>query len=89
MENLFLYYNENKQLLDTKKRDLQKPDLFNNLFCFIDNLCSITHRLELDMNYKDKYPKNLELKKESILIFKRRLYTFQLLSKKKKKKKKN
>ena len=40
------------------------------------------------MNYKDKYPKNLELKKESILIFKRRLYTFQLLSKKKKKKKK-
>ena len=36
--NLFNYYYENKWLLDTKKRGLQKARLFGNLFCFTEDL---------------------------------------------------
>ena len=40
MANLFLYYYENKLLLDTKKRDLLKARFFSNTFHFIDDLCT-------------------------------------------------
>ena len=33
-------------------------------FRFIDNLCAIIDVLEIDKNYKDKYPFELELKKK-------------------------
>ena len=31
--------------IDTKKRAIQKAGLFDNLFCFADNLCAIKHQL--------------------------------------------
>ena len=65
---LFLYYYENKWLLDTKKRDLQKARLFSNLFCFIDDLCAINNHLEFQKNYKDIYPSKLEFKSDSIIL---------------------
>ena len=66
MEYLFLYYYENKWLLDTKKRDLHKPLLFSNTFRFIDDLCAINNRLEFDRNFKNIYLSEVQLKKENI-----------------------
>ena len=34
--------------------------LFGNLFWFIDTLCAINDRLELNTSYKDIYPLDLE-----------------------------
>lgn len=36
-ENLFLYYFDNKELLDTKKQHLRKARLFSNEFRFVDD----------------------------------------------------
>ena len=54
--NLFLYYYENKWLLDTKKRDLLKARLFSNATRFIGDLCAINDHLEFNKNFKSKYP---------------------------------
>ena len=55
MENLFLYYYENKLLFDAKKRNLCRAHLFDNTF-----------HLEFDRNFKNGYPSELQLKKENI-----------------------
>ena len=68
--NLFLYYYVNKWLIDDKNRNLQKAHRFGSLFCFIDDLCAINDHLEFDKNYRNTYPSELELKKESISISK-------------------
>ena len=66
MANLFLYYYENKWLLDTKKRDLSKAHLFSNMVRFKDDLCAINDYLEFDRNLNNIYPSDLLLKKENI-----------------------
>ena len=67
MVNLFLYYNENKWLLDTKKQtNLRKARLFSNTFRFTGNLCATNDHLEFDRNLKNIYPSVLLLKKENI-----------------------
>lgn len=63
LANLFLYYYENKWLLDTRKRDLQNSSFFRNLFCFIDGVRAINDEMEIQKNYKEIYPPRLELKK--------------------------
>ena len=60
MVNLFLHHYEDKCLLDTKKGDLHKARLFNDMFGFIDNLCSISNRLEFDRNFGNMYPSEPE-----------------------------
>ena len=67
LAHLFLYYYENKWLLDTKKIDLQKARLFINLFT--DDLCAINVHLEFDKNYRVIYPSGLELNKENRKTF--------------------
>lgn len=57
---------KNKLLLNTIKRDLQKACLFSNIFHFINSLCDINNHLVLYKNFKDIYPSQPELKKESI-----------------------
>ena len=78
MENLFLYFYENKWLVGTKKKHLQNVHLFSNLFRFIDDLCVIKYHLYFEKNFKDIYPSELQLKKEIILIPEGSFKTFQL-----------
>ena len=66
MANLFLYYYENRWLLDTKKRDLLKARFFSNTFHFIEDLCTIKDHLKFDRNFKNIYPSKLQLKKGNI-----------------------
>ena len=66
MVNLFLYYFDNKWLLDIKKRDLQNYIFLEIGFCFIDDLCSINDHLELDKNYKDICSSESKLKKKNM-----------------------
>ena len=65
MANLFLYFYENKWLLELKKKDLHKARLFSNTFRFIDDLCTINDNNEFERNYQQIYPVELELKKEN------------------------
>ena len=53
MTNLFLYYYENKWLLDTEKRDLHKIRLSSNKVRFIEDLCSRNNDLKLIKNFKN------------------------------------
>ena len=53
MANLFFYYKENKQLLDTINGHLHKVRLFSNRFRFINDLCDINDHLEFD---RDAFP---------------------------------
>ena len=48
----------NKWLLDTKERDIDRADLFDNLFCFRDDLYAINNHLGFDQNYKNKIYQN-------------------------------
>ena len=63
MENLFLYHCENKELLDTKKRELRIKHVFLvNAFRFIADLCAINDNLECDRN-RNIYHSELQLRK--------------------------
>lgn len=48
------------------KIDLQKAHLDRKLFRFMEDLYAISDHLAFDKNYKDIYPSEPELKKESI-----------------------
>ena len=69
MANLFLYYYENKWLLDTTIIDLCKACLFSNKFCFIEDLCAINNHLDFDRNLKNIYPSVLQLRSGNISSF--------------------
>ena len=66
MVNPFLYYYNNKRLLDTKKGDLQKAHVFSNTFGFIDDLCPKSKHQKFERRFKNIYPSELQLKKENI-----------------------
>ena len=82
LADLFLYYYENKWLLDTKKIDLQKARLFINLFT--DDLCAINVHLEFDKNYRVIYPSGLELNKENRKTFEASFLDLSVIIEKKK-----
>ena len=82
LAHLFLYYYENKWLLDTKKIDLQKARLFINLFT--DDLCAINVHLEFDKNYRVIYPSGLELNKENRKTFEASFLDLSVIIEKKK-----
>ena len=64
MANLFLYFYENKWLMQLKKQDLVSARKFGNTFRFIDDLCAINDDGLFEKHYKEIYPRELELKKE-------------------------
>ena len=54
-------------MLDTKKGDLRRTQLFSNSFGFTGDLCVITDdHLESGRNFNRIYPSELPLKKENI-----------------------
>ena len=68
MANLFLFYYEDKWIRKTKRKDLIKARMFCNTFRFIDDLAAINDHGEFENVYKEIYPPELELKKESTSI---------------------
>ena len=54
--NLFLYYCESRWIIDLQKNELIKARKMCNVFHFIDGL---------NANFRDKYPKNLQLHREN------------------------
>ena len=64
MANLFLYFYENKWLMQLKKKDLVSARKFGNTFRFIDDLCAINDGGLFEKHFREIYPPELELKKE-------------------------
>ena len=65
MASLFLYYcTKGSAFFRQKKRDLQKTRIFSVIFRFIDDLCTFNND-ELENNYNNIYPHELELKKKN------------------------
>ena len=65
MENLFLHYYESKWIKNLKKDDLHKARRFSNTFRFIDDLLTINDDNLFSENFRDIYPKELQLNVES------------------------
>ena len=65
MANLFLYFYENRYVLNLKKQNLMLARRFCNTFRYIDDLCAINDNGEFERTFKDIYPMELELKKEN------------------------
>ena len=51
---------------NTKEKDSHKACLFSNTFRFIDDLCAMNNHLELNRNFKNICPPELQLKKENV-----------------------
>ena len=81
--NLFLHFYENKWLLSTTKNYLVKGRKCCHVFRFVDDLCAINGNSEFEKNFKDTYPEELELKKESAYPHKLRYLTYQYILRKK------
>ena len=64
--NLFLYYYENKWLVQLKKNDLCKARKFSNTFRFIDDLNAMNDCGEFERHCHEIYPDELELGKENL-----------------------
>ena len=56
---LFLYYYENKWLLDTKNKRSTKNTSFDNLFRVTDDLCAINDHMEFEKKIQNIYPPEL------------------------------
>ena len=65
MANLFLYFYENKFILEIKKTDIARAKRFSYVFRFIDDLNSLNDWDEFLNSHKDIYPPELELGKEN------------------------
>ena len=65
--NLFLYYYESKWMNLIKKNDLIRARKLCNMFRFIDDLSAINDGGEFERNFKDIYPRELELGKENLI----------------------
>ena len=65
MANLFLYFYENKFILEVKKVDIARAKRFLYVFRFIDDLNALNDWDEFSKSYKDIYPPELELGKEN------------------------
>ena len=64
MANLFLYFYENKLLMQLKKQDLFSARKFSKTFRIIDDLCAINDGGLFEKDYKEICPREFELKKE-------------------------
>ena len=80
--NLFLHFYENKWLLSTTKNYLVKGRKCCHVFRFVDDLCAINDNSEFEKNFKDTYPEELELKKESAYPHKLRYLTYKYILRK-------
>ena len=56
MANLFLYFYENKFILEIKKIDIARAKRFSYVFRFIDDLNSLNDWDEFLNSHKDIYP---------------------------------
>ena len=63
--NLFLYFYEREWINSVKKHDLIRARSLCNIFRFIDDLSVFNDDKEFEKNFKDIYPKELELTKEN------------------------
>ena len=64
MRKLFLYYHENKRLLQTKNKTCKKVHMFSNIFRFIDDQCTFDND-KSGNSCNNIYPDELELKKDN------------------------
>jgi len=63
--NLFLYFYENKWMLDLKKKDLLLARKLSNIFRFIDDLNAINDNMIFQQSFKDIYPVEMVLGREN------------------------
>jgi len=63
--NLFLYFYENKWMLDLKKKDILLARKLSNIFRFIDDLNAINDNMVFQRSYKDIYPVEMVLGREN------------------------
>ena len=56
LANLFLYYSENKWILNLNQSNLHKVNSFANIFRYIDELYIVNHNCLIEKHLGDIYP---------------------------------